>query len=1088
MDKDFCIFKVKRLAGMVKVLMALCSFGLTEVACGQSLPPQSLQQEKYQLVVSYISDTNYSKAIAEARTLFKTTNQFPELYSRVILAAQVSGQIDEVKNIFQELLQSESTAANGYYGLGLIAHIVEKNYESALEYHKRSFAVRRDSPYPLFDIVNSLKDSEKLAQAKPYLDSLIAASPGSPIILMAIGYFYFQNKQFNNAIETMDLVEKLAPGLPETCYYKILLQQRISKNVEALKVQDICFLSLKASVHNDLYQDFQILKAISYLNLGYYENSAAMFRQILNQSRKTNDSKYEEVSLAYLGLICESQDEYSLALSYYNRGFEIAQRKDSVYGITNLKVYPGRIGRIHYLLDDYSKAEQLFNEGLKIVRNAKDALLEILLLTYLGDNYLRQNNIAMAISNYRLAVEAYKNRPNTLNQSLSYDLLSQTYRQIGDYQQAQDYINRGLAMARESNFFEAELFFLNRRGEIYLELYSPQLAAEAFQDALVIATDKKSHRERWKSLIGLGRANQMQFDYVTAREKYLEAIQAMEPVRRQITGDEEKAGFFQNKVKIYKDLIATLIELHGKEAAKGYDAEAFDYAERARGRGFLDLLAEAKVNLDQNLEPALLEKRQIIENEISRINSELVAERSKELPRQDSARLNQLEKALNDANGKLDNWIRDVKLSDPRYAAIKFPEPIKLSEAQKLLDERSAMLAFSLGEQESFLFAVTRNDYRIFKLKSSATIRRNVDDLLSAIQGKGRANSPIGTFKTSARELYQSLIEPAKEMLAGKSELIVIPDESLHRLPFETLLTAQPDGKWEQLPYLVRDFAISYAPSVSVLAFLKTQSQRVTPKDFIAFGDPVLGKDDQMNDQTKMLASTISNNRGLSVKPERPGFWRKLFGSSTRGASTGPLKFDRLPFSREEAIEIAKLFSTDKADVFLGKDATEEKAKSKDLLSQYGIVHFSTHGLPNEDRPRFSSLIMSSPTKGKTASETIEDGWLSAYEIFNLKLNANLVVLSACETGLGKEIKGEGLMSLTRAFMYAGAPSVVVSLWKVNDSASKDLMVAFYRNLQQPVNGEKLSYSEALRRAQLEMIAKGNAPKLWAPFVLIGRP
>ncbi len=128
---------------------------------------------------------------------------------------------------------------------------------------------------------------------------------------------------------------------------------------------------------------------------------------------------------------------------------------------------------------------------------------------------------------------------------------------------------------------------------------------------------------------------------------------------------------------------------------------------------------------------------------------------------------------------------------------------------------------------------------------------------------------------------------------------------------------------------------------------------------------------------------------------------------------------------------------------------------------------------------------MSSPAKAKQDTATIEDGWLSAYEIFNLKLKANLVVLSACETGLGKEVKGEGLMSLTRAFMYAGAPSVVVSLWKVNDAASKDLMVAFYRQLR---GGEKLSYSEALRRAQLEMIGKGNAPKFWAPFVLVGKP
>ena len=195
--------------------------------------------------------------------------------------------------------------------------------------------------------------------------------------------------------------------------------------------------------------------------------------------------------------------------------------------------------------------------------------------------------------------------------------------------------------------------------------------------------------------------------------------------------------------------------------------------------------------------------------------------------------------------------------------------------------------------------------------------------------------------------------------------------------------------------------------------------------------------------------------------------------------------FQPLPYSRSEIDGIAQLFPKDDRELFFGEAATEENVKSPDRLSAYRLIHFSTHGYVNEERPRFSGLVLSLPANAAStrAGKQSEDGLLAAYEIFNLKLKADLVVLSACETGLGKEIKGEGLMSLTRAFMYAGAPSVMVSLWNVNDETAADLMIRFYRHLQ---SGK--TKSEALRQAQLETIRDNGFPFFWAPFVLIGKP
>jgi CHAT domain-containing protein len=207
-----------------------------------------------------------------------------------------------------------------------------------------------------------------------------------------------------------------------------------------------------------------------------------------------------------------------------------------------------------------------------------------------------------------------------------------------------------------------------------------------------------------------------------------------------------------------------------------------------------------------------------------------------------------------------------------------------------------------------------------------------------------------------------------------------------------------------------------------------------------------------------------------------------------------PWMLRRLVHSRDEVTRIASLYPRDRVDVLLGEAATEENLKADDRLGKYRVIHLAAHGLLNENRPQFSGLVVSLPRAGTSegaagsagSRRSSEDGLLQVYEIFNMRLNADLVVLSACETGLGKEMRGEGIVGLTRAFLYAGTPAVVVSLWKVADSSTAELMVRFHAHLRD----DGLSPSEALRRAQLDLVEKtGFAhPYYWAPFVLVGKP
>jgi CHAT domain-containing protein len=314
----------------------------------------------------------------------------------------------------------------------------------------------------------------------------------------------------------------------------------------------------------------------------------------------------------------------------------------------------------------------------------------------------------------------------------------------------------------------------------------------------------------------------------------------------------------------------------------------------------------------------------------------------------------------------------------------------------------------------------------------------------------------LSTYWLAAQSLYRDLIAPARRLVDGSEELIIVADGILHYLPFAALITPSPEAPGDldpaRLLYLVRSHAVSYAPSASVLATVRRHRERAprAEKMFVALADPSYGQ---------------------------------------RGAVTasrdGPVSFDtlqRLAYSRGEAQGIAKLYAAASGDVFVGERASEENVKHQ-RLDKYRFVHFAVHGLLNEEQPQFSGLFLSRPAQRHGLMHD-EDGVLQTYEIFNLKLNADLVVLSACQTGLGKAVRGEGLVGLTQAFLYAGTSAVAVSLWNVSDRSTADLMIGFYRHLRRA----SASKASALRRAQLEIIGSASYahPYYWAPFALVG--
>jgi CHAT domain-containing protein len=385
-------------------------------------------------------------------------------------------------------------------------------------------------------------------------------------------------------------------------------------------------------------------------------------------------------------------------------------------------------------------------------------------------------------------------------------------------------------------------------------------------------------------------------------------------------------------------------------------------------------------------------------------------------------------------------------------SSLEFPAPISIETIQdQILDQKTAILEFFLGEKQSYSFLITKNAFVLRTLPPRALI----EDSLRAYF-KVLSTPPKGEYPgfLAAKRIYRDLIHDFEDTISPAIEhIIIIPDGILYYLPFETLI--RDDGEeTSRPPYLIERFKISYAPSASSLALLLQRSREAgNSKLLLALGDPVY---------------TVGKSRSSGHNKKFEEALREIYLDNG-------FEFSPLPFSKTEIKEISRFFPRAGVDIYLEEMAKEEVVK-KLSLTDYRILHFACHGFLDEKAPLRSALVLT------LDDGTEEDGFLQGREIYNLKLNADLVVLSACQTAKGKLENGEGVFGLPRVFFYAGARSTLSSLWKVNDRSTSDLMQEFYRYI---ANGD--DKAQALRLAKMKMLSsKFSHPFYWAAFVLNG--
>ncbi|HYN26307.1 MAG TPA: CHAT domain-containing protein [Pyrinomonadaceae bacterium] len=578
---------------------------------------------------------------------------------------------------------------------------------------------------------------------------------------------------------------------------------------------------------------------------------------------------------------------------------------------------------------------------------------------------------------------------------------------------------------------------------------------------------------------------------LTEARTYMDtALSIIESIRTKVASQELRASFLASVKHCYELYTDLLMHMHQQQPNVGYDALALQISERARARSLLELLAESRAQIRQGVDPLLLEREHNLqlllnakaERQMRLLSGAPTAEQAQAAAKEIAALTTEYQQVE-----------AQIRQNSPRYAALTQPQPLSLREIQtQVLDSETLLLEYSLGEHQSYVWAVTPTSLHSYELPERTEIEtaaRRVYELLTArnrrLDGetaearRARVAQADAAYPEAAAALSKMLLGPVASQL-GKKRLLIVSDGALQYVPFAALpepattAIARPGAQ----PPLIVGHEIVSLPSASTLSVLRREvgERRPATKIVAVLADPVFDKDDERLKSVNVIKK-IGAPVGQSPEPSLPGGVER-----TRGDIGDDLaqRLPRLYGTRHEATAITSLVSTREGMQALDFAANRTTATSAEL-SQYRIVHFATHGFINNVHPELSGIVLSLVDQAGQP----QDGFLRVHEIFNLKLSAELVVLSACRTGLGKEVKGEGLIGLTRGFMYAGTPRVVVSLWSVTDKATAELMARFYKKM---LGAERQSAAAALRAAQVEMWKerRWEAAYYWAAFILQG--
>ena len=838
------------------------------------------------------------------------------------------------------------------------------------------------------------------------------------------------------------------------------------------------------------------MRAVLRYSLGNLDDARQLYEEALALRQTIHDAPGEGQITSNLGVLHRTLGDSRRAIEYYNEALVIRRRLGAVQPLANTL---HNLGVAHADLGEHERALDLFNEALDLWRQSGGRRGEAFALQQLGQSYAKMGDSKKALEYYALASPVWKivgdkrGEAQTLlsaaalrtarreyagaveNYSVALELAkSGGYkREIGlatlgraTIERLQGQLDLALADANDAHTGLADIGERREAGRALAEVGATHLAANRLMDAdtatrnaIAVFEEVEDRAEEAGARSRLSRISEKRGDLTAARRQSIASLDLVESARASIGSEGLSLSLFASKRAFYDDAIGLFMRLHAANPSGDDDVQAFGISERMRARGLLDLLAAGEVRALGHDTTAIAEMQRVqelINGKAARLTRLLGPAAGKGTPAITTTR-----RELDELLARLDRFRADLRRRSSDLGELSLATPRSLADIQSAMDDGTVLLECAIGQEHSVAWVVTRTAHRTFAVpgrieldRLTRAAREALSDSTDLLTGESmparaaRLEYSREAFDRSARALSSALLEPAAAELHQRPHLLLVLDGSLQAFPVGALWSPT-----RETPRRLADtHELVLLPSASVGDALKSRAAARTthPTAISVFADPVFAADD---------ARVQTANR-----------------SAAGAGSTTPLP--RLRFSRTEADAIAKV-APRRVTVWSDFSANRRNALNPSLANT-DVLHLATHAVVDEERPQLSAVVLSQvDAHGKP-----QDGLIRLHEVYELPLNARLVVLSACRTALGRQVESEGLIGLARAFLHAGADAVLATLWDVDDRATAAFMTRFYDGLIT----RKLSPAAALRSAQQaqRLDARWTDPRDWAGFVLIG--
>ncbi len=790
-------------------------------------------------------------------------------------------------------------------------------------------------------------------------------------------------------------------------------------------------ISLFGENHVYVAGDYESI-GICNIQKGDAELARSFFQKSLEIAITSFGEKDVNVASLYgsIGSTYNHQKDYAQALAYYQKSLNIFIEADE-YNSPHIASVYNNLGNTSLKLGHVNKALDYQQKALRIYRKLADVWQ-----SRLGETYGFMGNCYEEVHNYPKALEYYKKD------------LEIRFRTVGKHHPEVAYVYGNIGnIYKKAGRFRESLFAYQQGLQV---LFTPLSTEDIYQNPPIAQTlnpyilyeilNGKARALQAYAEHGEGNLNDLRFSL----ETYGLAANTLYETRKSLQTTASKSLLAEKSFQYFEEGMKTAWLLYEKTGEKAYINQAFMLSEKSKAAALLEAIKESEAREFAHIPPAVLDQERTLKLDLAFYRRKLFEEKQEQ---PDSLQMLSYQNRIFSLKNSYDSLVNVMEKEFPDYYQLKYNTEVAslMQVQQNMLNENQALLTYFMGDSSIFTFAINNNDAAFFRIQKDSTYVQDIAVARTVVADK---TDDIAGFAKSAHALYNTLVAPA-EPLIRKKNLIVIPDGLLGYLPFEILLTSRAEdtpSSFYQLPYLIKDYQITYAYS----ATLSEASLKPHPQ----------------NSSTRYLAFAPDFNQGNSSPPASSSLL--AVADRERGALA------KLEGTADEVNAIDKFF---KGQFYEGPTASEYAFKKN--APDFDIIHLATHAIIDDEHPMNSRLLFT------MQQDSLEDGNLYAWELYNMQLNAKMAVLSACNTGFGKLQRGEGVMSLGRAFAYAGCPSIVMSLWPAQDQATADIMSGFYQGLSAGMRKD-----EALRQAKLQYLASTEElfahPFYWAGFVTQG--